>query len=120
MAKAIPSAILDSMLSNFVGDNVHVCSQQPTTYTEAATTYKLATKAITSGNYVLAAGSVSGRKSTLTPPTAASISANGTATHVAVTLGSTLVAVTTCTSQVLASGGTVDIGAFALEINTPT
>lgn len=119
MAKYIPDAILDAMLASFVGDNVHVCSAQPTTYTEAATTYKLATKAITSGNYALANGSVSGRKNTLTPPTAATISTGGTATHVAVTSGTTLIAVTTCTSQALTQNGTVDIGAFALEIGDP-
>lgn len=119
MAKFIPDAILDAMLASFVGDNVHVCSTQPTTYTEAATTYKLATKAITSGNYALANGNVSGRKNTLTPPTAASITTSGTATHVAITLSTALLAVTTCTSQALTSGGTVDIGAFALEIADP-
>jgi hypothetical protein len=119
MAKYIPDAILDAMLASFVGDNVHVNSAQPTTYTQAATTYKLATKAITSGNYALADGSVNGRKNTLTPPTAASITASGTATHVSVTSGTTLLAVTTCTSQALTSGGTVDIGAFALEISDP-
>lgn len=119
MAKFIPDAILDAMLASFVGDNVHVCSAQPTNYTQAATTYKLATKAITSGNYALADGSVSGRKNTLTPPTAASIANSGTATHVAVTSSTTLIAVTTCTSQALTALGTVDIGAFALELADP-
>jgi hypothetical protein len=119
MAKFIPDARLDVMLGNFVGDNVHVCSSQPTNYTEASSTYKLATQAITSGNYVLADGTTSGRKSTLTAPTGTSITASGTATHVAVTTGTTLIAVTTCTSQALTSGGTVDIGAFALELSDP-
>lgn len=116
MAKLILDADIDAMLALVEGDNVHACSAQPTTYTEAATTYQLATKAITGGNYAKANGDTSGRKNTLTPPTAATIDNTGTATHVAVTSGTTLKLVTTCTSQALTSGGTVDIGAFAHEI----
>ena len=120
MAKAIPDAILDAMLAAAEGDNVHVCSAQPTTYTEASSTYQLATQAITGGNYAKANGDTSGRKNTLTPATGTSISNSGTATHVAVTNGTSLVSVTTCTSQALTSGGTVDIGAFAHEVQDPS
>lgn len=118
MAKLIPDAKIDAMLALVEGDEVHVCSAQPTTALEATTTFNLATQAITGGNYALANGDTSGRKNTLTPPTGTSISTTGTANHVAVTSGSgtTLELVTTATSQALTSGGTVDIGAFAHEI----
>jgi len=118
MAKRIPDSNIDLMLDITEGDSVHVCSAEPTTYTEAVTTFNLATEAITGGNYTKADGDVSGRKNTLTPGTAASITATGTANHVAVTTlsGTVLELVTTCTPQALTSGGTVDIGAFAHEI----
>ncbi len=120
MAKNMPPATLDLMLDQAAGDNVHVCSAEPTTYTEANSTYKLATQAISSVNYAKAAGDVSGRKNTLTPPTGTSIANSGTATHVAVTNGTTLKLVTTCTSQALTAGGSVDIGAFAHEVRAPS
>lgn len=116
MAKNIPSTILDSMLAACEGDNIHVTSAEPTTYTEASSTYRLATQAISGGNYAKAAGDVSGRKNTLTPPSGTSISSSGTATHLAVTNGTALRLVTTCTSQALTSGGAVNIGAFAHEL----
>lgn len=118
MAKSIPDAIKDLMLANPEGDFVHVCSQEPATYTEAVTTYNLASIAITGGDYTLAAGDTNGRKNTLASPTGASITATGTGNHVAVTLaaGTVLKAVTTATPQALTSGGTVDIGSFDHEL----
>ncbi len=118
MAKLIPDTNIDLMLDIVEGTSVHVCAGQPTTYTEAVTTFNLATQAITGGNYAKANGDVSGRKNTLTPPTGTSITATGTADHVAVTTltGTVLELVTTVTSQALTSGGTVDIGAFDHEI----
>ena len=118
MAKLVPDTNIDLMLDICEGDVVHACSAQPTTYAEAVTTYNLASQAVTGGNYTKANGDVSGRKNTLATPAGASITATGTADHIAVTLaaGSILKLVTTATSQALTSGGTVDIGAFAHEI----
>lgn len=120
MAKFIPDAILDLMIEVPEGTAVHVCSAQPTTLLEATTTFNLATQVISGANYAQAAGDVSGRKNTLTPPTGTSITATGTANHVAVTDATTLRLVTTATAQALTSGGTVDIGAFAHELVDPT
>ena len=122
MAKAIPDAILDAMLDAAEGDAVYVCSAQPTTYAEASSTYKLAGQTgLTGGSFTAAAGDTSGRKTTLAAQSAVSITASGTATHVAITSGgTTLKRVTTCTSQALTSGGTVDIGAHKHELATPT
>jgi len=118
MAKNVPTANIDLMLDIVEGDNVHVCSAEPTTYTEAITTFNLATQAIVGGDYTKAAGDVSGRKNTLTAPSGTSITTSGTATHVAVTTltGTVLEIITTSTSQVLTSGGTVDMSAWAHEI----
>lgn len=122
MAKSIADTIIDAMLDLAEGDQVSVCSAQPTSYTEAITTYKLAIVIGMTGQYTKAAGDTSGRKSTLAAQLAATIDATGTATHVAVTnlAGTALRRVTTCTSQALTSGGTVDIGAHKHEINDPT
>lgn len=72
------------------------------------------------GDYVLANGDVSGRKLTVQAQSAVPIDTSGTATHVCLDDGSTLIYVTTCTSQALTSGGTVDVPAFDVEIADPS
>jgi hypothetical protein len=122
MAKDIPLGIIDSMLDLAEGDQLHICSAQPTTYTEATTTFQLATFTVTGGDYTKANGDVSGRKNTLAALTGATIDNTGTATHAAATTAgdTTLRLVTTTTSQALTAGGTVDTSAFAHEIQQAT
>ena len=126
MAKAIPDAILDAMLDAAEGTIICVCSAQPTTYAEATSTYSLADVAVTPGNgngdFTIANGDTSGRKLTVAAQPGVLIDASGTATHIAGTLtaSSSLRLITTCTSQALTSGGTVDIGSFKHELATPT
>lgn len=120
MGKAIPDTKLDAMLAEVEGTNIHVCSAEPTTYTEAVTTFNLATD--TAGTYTKAAGSPDGRQNTQAGTTGTSITATGTANHVAITTttGSVLELVTTATAQALTSGGTVDIGSFVHTLRDPT
>ena len=120
MAKAIPDAILDLMLAQPEGTNIHVCSAEPTTYTEAITTFNLATDSV--GTYTKAAGTPDGRQNTQAGTTATSITSTGTGNHVAITTttGTVLELVTTATSQALTSGGTVDIGSFIHTLRDPT
>ncbi|PHS13486.1 MAG: hypothetical protein COA78_07040 [Blastopirellula sp.] len=120
MAKVIPDAILDLMLAELDGDAIHVCSAQPATYAEANATYMLAQDVLGGGNYADANGDTSGRKTTLTAPTDSAIDFTGTATHIAITKGTTLLAVTTCTGQLLTAGGTVTIAAFDIELGDAT
>jgi hypothetical protein len=122
MAKAIPTAVLDAQLTAAQGDRLCVCSAEPTTYTEATSTYKLAMTTLSGGDFTKAAGDVSGRKNTLTAKTGITIDTSGTATHVAIcdSTGSELRRVTTCASQALTSGGTVDVSAHKHEIGAPT
>jgi hypothetical protein len=102
-----------------------VCSSQPTTYAEATVNYKLADVVMTAGagngDYTLANGDASGRKLTVLQQTNMDIDANGTAAHVALCISgsSTLVYVTTCTSQQLTAGGTVTVPAWDIEIADP-
>lgn len=46
--------------------------------------------------------------------------ASGTVTHVAICTASALLYVTTCTSQAVTSGNTVNVGALDVEIADPT
>ena len=122
MAKVIPDAILDAMLDAAEGTIMCVCSAEPTTYAELTSTYKLADVVIDGTDYTAANGDSSGRKNTIQAQAAVPIDSSGTATHVGVgrTTGSVLLVVTTCTSQALTSGGTVDIGAWKQELADPT
>jgi hypothetical protein len=124
MAKSVSTAVLDLALNDIKtnGNGMKVCSAQPTTYAEANATYMLAAVAMASGDFTLAAGDVSGRKVTMAAKTGISITNSGTATHVAITnsTGSALLLVTTCTSQAINTGGTVDIPTWKWEINNPT
>jgi hypothetical protein len=121
MAKFLPDAIIDGMLNYFQLriTGISVCSTQPTTYTEATSTYKLADKnGLTSTYLTLGNGDTSGRKVTMAANNGVAVDASGTAAHVAWwgSSGSTLLLVTTCTTQALTSGNTVNIPAHDFEI----
>ena len=124
MAKTVDDATLDAALG-LVDDCtiMTVCTTQPTTYTEMATTYKLADVVMTAGSdYTIANGDTNGRKVTVAAKNAVPIDTSGTALFIAlgVSGSSTLRYVTTCTSQALTSGGTVNIPAWDIEIADPT
>ena len=124
MAKAAPDAMLDAAFDWLdLSTKMIVCSAQPTTYAEANSTYALASVTMTANtDYTKADAAGGGRQVTVAAKSGVSISASGTATHIAlVTTGdSTLRYVTTCTSQALTSGGTVDIPAWKITIGDPT
>lgn len=132
MAKRTNTAMLDKALdciktgSGVVGpcNKMVVCSAEPTTYTEANSTYKLAEVAMASGDFTIAAGDGAGntpRKVTSGAKSGVSVTVSGTATHVAWidTANSVLLEVTTCTSQALTSGNTVNIPAWKMELGAP-
>jgi len=121
MGKLVDDTVLDGAL-NIIKNNitsVSICSTQPTTRTEAVTTYMLSTKA-TSGGEVTVADDTSGRKATMSAQSAMSITNSGTAAHVALTSASALLYVTTCNSQYLNGGNTVSIPAWKINITDPT
>lgn len=124
MAKSAHDDVLDNG-PNYVktnGNKMVLCSQEPTTYTEANTTYKLAEVAMAGGDYTNANGDVSGRKLTVAAKNGVSVSATGTSNHAAIvdTVTSKLLYVTTHTAQALTSGNTVNIGSWKMEIADPT
>jgi hypothetical protein len=122
MAKTLDDTVLDGALNIFDNGNVMTaCSTQPTTRTEAVTTYMLASTAVTAGtDYTIANGDTSGRKATVAAKNGVSVTNSGTALFVAICDATTLLAVTTCTSQALTSGNTVNFPAWKLEIADPT
>jgi len=122
MAKSATDAVLDGTLDVIaLGTILTVCNAEPTTYTEATSTYKLADVVIDGTDFTKANGDVSGRKVTVSSQVDIPIDTSGTATHVAIctTSGSLLRIVTTCTSQALTAGGTVTTPAFKFEITDP-
>lgn len=127
MAKAMTNALIDGGLTKRgTMTRQTVLSGQPTVITDITNLgtdtpagMKLATVTIAGGDFTLAAGDVSGRKSTLAQKTGVSIVASGTATHVAIDDGTDW-EVTTTTSQALTAGGTVTIPAWKREVAAPT
>ena len=94
-----------------------VCSAAITAYADIAT-YALATKTgLTGSDFTAATGDAGAgsRKCTVAQQANISIAVSGTATHVAIHDGTDYI-VTTCTSQVLTSGGTVTVPAWKREI----
>jgi hypothetical protein len=123
MAKTVHDDVLDGALAIIRGNcNLMVaCSAQPTTRAEAVTTYALADVAMTpTTDFTISDGDVSGRKVRTAAKSGVTVDANGTATYIALVDGTRLLAVTTCTSQVLTAGNTVDFPAFDFEIADPT
>jgi len=127
MAKSAVNDVIDALL-DFIADNgneINLCSAEPTTYTEAHATYMLAQDALVvgdgNGDYTIADGDSSGRKLTVSQQSSVSITNSGTATHAAIVKTSTteLLLVTTVTPQVLTALGTVTIPAFKAEISDP-
>jgi hypothetical protein len=123
MAKFCHDDVLDAAL-NLIKNNctlMTVCSTQPTTYSEGLTTYALADVTMASGDFTVGNGDVSGRKVAVAAKSAVTIDANGTALHIALldVANTKLLYVTTCSSQALSSGGTVDIPTWDVEISDP-
>ena len=121
MAKRVHNDVLDAMLNKIgTSTTLTVCSAEPTTRTEAVTTYKLADQTIDSGDFTVADGDTSGRKVTVAEQADVPIDSTGTATHIALCDATNVLYVTTCTSQALTSGGTVTVPAWDIEVADPS
>jgi len=128
MAKYIPDAIIDLEVAAVTGsvNKLFICSDQPTTYTEAsaapATGYCLATIALVGGDFTAGDGDTSGRKITLAAQNGESVTTSGTATHYALGASgtSTLYLVGTISSQAIVVGNLINFPATdVLEIRDP-
>lgn len=124
MSKSVHDDVLDAAL-DYIKDNVGrmcVCSQEPTTYTEAITTYKLADIDISSADITGPInGDASGRKITINQQTDVDIDTTGYGTHIALVdiTNEKLLYVTACPINELNAGNNHDIEAWDIEFSDP-
>lgn len=118
--------VFDSGLSYITsnGNRIDICSQEPTTYAQATSTYSLGNKtSMTMGSPTN--GNVDGRKvvvPAIISGAAGTVTATGTATHWALTNNSNLLIATgsLTTSQVVTSGNTFTLDAIDITIRDAT
>jgi len=122
MAKAVADAAIDigpqgvKDLEPSPGLTLYVCTSQPTTQTEAATTFNLATQALDAADLTVQNGATSGRRLTIAQKASISVATSGDAQHIAITDGTTVHLVTTCTLTALSDTGTVTVNTWDWEI----
>jgi hypothetical protein len=100
-----------------------LCSAEPTTFTEANVTYKLAEVTVTTTDYTVAAGDTAGGRKVTQGAQTVTGTDNGTATHYAIlnVAGSLLLARNTMTNVAITNAVTQDVNAVrVLEILQPT
>ncbi|QXQ05509.1 hypothetical protein KX816_14885 [Sphingosinicellaceae bacterium] len=119
MGKYVNPVVLDGALGIVTtATRMVALSGEPADYA-AANAGKLAESALTTADFTIAAGDISGRKVTVAAKSGLTVTTAGTADHIALLDGSSLLYVTTCPTQGLPSGGTLSIGTWAVEISSP-
>ena len=121
MPKVASNDVLDGSLNVIRGaTRMVVLNGEPASYA-AADAGKLVEAVLTTGDFSIGAGDVSGRKVSIAGKSGLSVLAAGTADHVALLDpgSSRLLYVTTCPAQALVSGGTVSIAGWSVEIGAP-
>ena len=122
MSKFVPDAVIDTLLDEIATATRMDAVSDVATPTDL--TNSLANVTLTAGDgngdFTVGAGDTSGRKLTVAQQTGVSITATGDATHVVLSLGGTILDVTTCTTQTLTSGGTVTFPEWDHEVLDPT
>lgn len=128
MAKLVADAVLDAALQ-YLEDNVDflsVCEGAPTTYEHAHSNKGTGAGKVCASSatptFTGPADHTSGRKTTVDEEAAMSVAVSGTVDHVALcdVGATTLLYVTTCTSQALTAGNTVTCPAWIISIADPT
>lgn len=101
-------------------NSLHICSVEPTTYTQATSTNTLGNKALAAGDIgAPAAGSPNGRQVTVQALSGGTVTGTGTATHYAIvdTVNSRLLATGALSaSQAVTSGNTFSTTSFTIRI----
>jgi hypothetical protein len=115
MAKFTHDDVLDAALDKIAtATRMVACSGQPANFAGIAAV-ALADVTLDGGDFTQANGDTSGRKVTVAAQNGVEVDATGTANHIALDDGSILLHVTTCTSQSLTDGNTVNFPAFDIE-----
>lgn len=108
--------VLDTEVSH-----LYICSQEPTTYAQASSTYALGVKATPTVG-APGARTPNGRKVTVSAITDGTVSATGTATHYALvdsTNSRLLATAALSSSQAVTSGNTFTLTSFDIGIPAP-
>lgn len=124
MPATLSDGTLDAALTRIKTnvENLYLCSQQPTTFAQASSTYKLATKA-TPASGTIVDGDVSGRKLPFNSISDGTVNTNGTATWLALTddsVSELLAAQELNASKALVTGSPFTLTAFDIELPDPT
>ncbi len=120
MAKFCHDDVQDGAL-NIIKTNATtllVCSSLPSDRASALAA-ALADVAVSSTDFTIAAGDVSGRKVTVAAKSGVTIDTGGNGTHVALIDGTRLLYATTCTLKALVANDQVNIPAFDIESTDP-
>jgi hypothetical protein len=121
MGVKVDTTVLDGSLDIIAtATEMYICTAEPADRAAAITANLITAETLTGADFVNAAGDVSGRKVTIGAQADLAITADGTATHIALCSATLLILVTTCTSQGLSNGGTVSVPAFKYEATVPT
>ena len=102
------------------GTRIDITSQVATTYAEATSTYTLGNDTVNTG--ATEAGATDGRRVIVPAIAAGSVTGNGTATHWALTDGSSVLLATgpLTSSQAVTSGNTFTLDAISITIRDAT
>lgn len=128
MAKFAPDAVMDAALAVVaLADEMYVCSAQPANYAGIAAVALAGPITLTpgsgNGDFTIGDGDTNGRKVAVGAQNGASVTASDDADHIVLATGGAtdlLRYVTTCTSQPLTSGNTVNVGGWDVEMPDPT
>lgn len=122
MSKSVSNSVIDAALAEIATCTRLDVTSDTSTPTNLTNTLANVTLIAGDGNgdYVIADGTSSGRKITVAQQADVSITGSGTAKHIVLSVGGVIKLTTTCTDQVLTSGGTVTVPAFADEIADPS
>jgi len=127
MATKIADAVLDAAL-NYIANNgneIFYCNAEPSTYTEASVTFKLADDTLAmgdgGGNYVVGNGDIDGRKLTVTPNQNVIVDTGGqNVTHIAICDGTNWLYVKALDAGVaVTTANPLDPAAFDIELGDP-
>jgi len=118
MGKFVPDATNDAFLAKLATATRIDVTSDASTPTNLTNT--LANTSLAGGDFTNSDGAVSGRMVTVAQKAGVSITGNGTAKHIVTSLDGTIIDITTCTDQVLTSGGTVTLPAWTHTIADPT
>lgn len=121
MSKFVNPDVFDSALAVIAtATRMVAVNGQPKSYAEADAG-KLAEAELTSADFAVSDGDVSGRKVTVSAKYDVAAITAGTADHIALLdpMLQRLLYVTTCPAQALIKGGSVSIASWAVEIGSP-